>query len=48
VLTLAGSMKARALVGGTAPAQVQRQVERHRARLAQGVGGGALQPAAGS
>ncbi|MFN9764700.1 MAG: hypothetical protein ACK57L_06205, partial [Pseudomonadota bacterium] len=48
VLTLAGSMKARALVGGTAPAQVQRQVERHRARLAQGVGGGALQPAADS
>jgi argininosuccinate lyase len=40
VLTLAGSMKARALVGGTAPAQVQRQVERHRARLAQVAGGG--------
>ncbi|MBS0304811.1 MAG: argininosuccinate lyase [Proteobacteria bacterium] len=34
VLTLRGSMNARALVGGTAPAQVRAQIERHRARLA--------------
>jgi argininosuccinate lyase len=34
VLTLAGSMNARALVGGTAPVQVRRQIERHRERLA--------------
>jgi len=33
-LTLRGSMNARALVGGTAPAQVRAQIERHRARLA--------------
>jgi argininosuccinate lyase len=34
VLTLAGSLNARNVVGGTAPAQVRAQVERHRARLA--------------
>jgi len=32
-LTLRGSMAARAVVGGTAPAQVRLQIERHRARL---------------
>ncbi|MFM7532331.1 MAG: argininosuccinate lyase, partial [Rubrivivax sp.] len=34
VLTLRGSMHARSVVGGTAPAQVRAQIERHRARLA--------------
>lgn len=34
VLTLRGSMQARNVVGGTAPAQVRAQVERHKARLA--------------
>ncbi len=34
VLTLRGSLNARQIVGGTAPAQVLAQVERHRARLA--------------
>ncbi len=34
VLSLQGSLNARDLVGGTAPAQVLQQVERHRARLA--------------
>jgi argininosuccinate lyase len=34
VLTLRGSMAARNVAGGTAPAQVAAQVERHRARLA--------------
>jgi argininosuccinate lyase len=33
-LTLRGSMAARRVVGGTAPAQVQAQIARHRARLA--------------
>jgi len=33
-LTLQGSMQARTVLGGTAPAQVRAQVERHRARLA--------------
>ena len=33
VLSLRGSLNARNLVGGTAPAQVRMQVERHRARL---------------
>jgi argininosuccinate lyase len=33
VLTLRGSLNARDVPGGTAPAQVQRQIERHRARL---------------
>ena len=33
VLTLRGSMNARAVTGGTAPAQVRLQIERHRARL---------------
>ena len=33
VLSLRGSLNARNLVGGTAPAQVRVQVERHRARL---------------
>jgi argininosuccinate lyase len=33
VLTLRGSLAARALIGGTAPLQVRAQVERHRARL---------------
>ena len=34
VLTLQGSMAARKVLGGTAPAQVRAQIERHRARLA--------------
>lgn len=34
VLTLRGSLQARNVVGGTAPAQVRAQVERHKARLA--------------
>jgi argininosuccinate lyase len=34
VLTLRGSMNARAVTGGTAPSQVRAQIERHRARLA--------------
>lgn len=34
VLTLRGSMSARNVIGGTAPAQVRAQVERHKARLA--------------
>jgi argininosuccinate lyase len=33
VLTLRGSLNARNVLGGTAPAQVRAQVERHRARL---------------
>lgn len=33
VLTLRGSLNARQVVGGTAPAQVLRQIERHRKRL---------------
>ncbi len=36
VLTLRGSLAARNVLGGTAPAQVRAQVERHRARLAAG------------
>ena len=35
-LTLAGSMNARQVPGGTAPAQVREQIERHRARLEAG------------
>jgi argininosuccinate lyase len=35
VLSLQGSLQARATPGGTAPQQVQRQIERHRARLDQ-------------
>lgn len=34
VLTLRGSLNARQVLGGTAPAQVRAQAERHRARLA--------------
>ncbi|ODV09916.1 MAG: argininosuccinate lyase [Rubrivivax sp. SCN 70-15] len=34
VLTLRGSLNARNVLGGTAPAQVRAQIERHRARLA--------------
>jgi len=34
VLTLRGSLNARNVLGGTAPAQVRAQVARHRARLA--------------
>jgi argininosuccinate lyase len=34
-LTLEGSLNARQLAGGTAPAQVKAQIQRHRARLAQ-------------
>ncbi|MBX3607834.1 MAG: argininosuccinate lyase [Piscinibacter sp.] len=34
VLTLRGSLDARRVVGGTAPAQVRAQIARHRARLA--------------
>ena len=33
VLTLRGSLNARDVLGGTAPRQVQAQIERHRARL---------------
>ncbi|WP_418314860.1 argininosuccinate lyase [Piscinibacter sakaiensis] len=33
VLSLAGSLNARQVLGGTAPAQVRRQIERHRQRL---------------
>ncbi|MFL6662085.1 MAG: argininosuccinate lyase [Rhizobacter sp.] len=33
VLTLRGSLEARDIVGGTAPAQVRKQLARHRARL---------------
>ena len=33
VLSLRGSLNARNILGGTAPAQVRQQVERHRARL---------------
>ena len=33
VLSLRGSMAARKVIGGTAPSQVQAQIERHRARL---------------
>jgi len=33
VLTLQGSLNSRQVLGGTAPAQVQRQIERHRQRL---------------
>jgi argininosuccinate lyase len=36
VLTLRGSMAARRVIGGTAPAQVQAQIERHRQRLGAG------------
>ncbi|CAD5372363.1 argininosuccinate lyase [Rubrivivax sp. A210] len=36
VLTLRGSLASRQSLGGTAPAQVQAQIERHRARLAAG------------
>jgi len=32
-LTLRGSLNARKLLGGTAPAQVRTQIARHRARL---------------
>jgi len=34
VLSLRGSLNARTVLGGTAPAQVRAQIERHRARLA--------------
>ncbi|MBY0235165.1 MAG: argininosuccinate lyase, partial [Burkholderiaceae bacterium] len=34
VLSLRGSLNARNILGGTAPAQVRAQVARHRARLA--------------
>ncbi|WP_077000897.1 argininosuccinate lyase [Variovorax sp. KK3] len=34
VLSLRGSVHARNVLGGTAPAQVRKQIERHRARLA--------------
>jgi argininosuccinate lyase len=33
VLTLRGSLQSRSVAGGTAPAQVEAQVARHRARL---------------
>jgi argininosuccinate lyase len=33
VLSLRGSLNARNILGGTAPAQVKAQVARHRARL---------------
>ena len=33
-LSLRGSLQARNTLGGTAPAQVQAQIERHHARLA--------------
>jgi len=34
VLSLRGSLNARNILGGTAPAQVRAQIARHRARLA--------------
>jgi argininosuccinate lyase len=34
VLSLRGSLTARDILGGTAPAQVRQQIARHRARLA--------------
>jgi argininosuccinate lyase len=34
VLSLRGSVQARDIVGGTAPAQVQLQIARHQQRLA--------------
>jgi argininosuccinate lyase len=34
VLSLHGSVKARNILGGTAPSQVRAQIARHRARLA--------------
>jgi argininosuccinate lyase len=34
VLSLEGSLNARNVLGGTAPAQVRAQIERHRVRLA--------------
>ena len=34
VLSLRGSLNARGVLGGTAPAQVRAQIARHRARLA--------------
>jgi argininosuccinate lyase len=34
VLSLRGSLNARNVLGGTAPAQVRMQIARHRARLA--------------
>jgi argininosuccinate lyase len=34
VLTLRGSLNARNVLGGTAPAQAQAQIARHQARLA--------------
>lgn len=37
VLSLEGSLNARNVLGGTAPAQVRAQVARHRARLGEGV-----------
>jgi argininosuccinate lyase len=33
VLSLRGSLHARNILGGTAPAQVRKQIARHRARL---------------
>jgi argininosuccinate lyase len=36
VLTLSGSLHSRNVLGGTAPAQVRAQIERHQARLAAG------------
>ncbi len=36
VLSLAGSMNARNLIGGTAPAQARQRIEQHRARLRAG------------
>jgi argininosuccinate lyase len=41
VLSLKGSLNARNILGGTAPAQVRAQVARHRARLAAATGGAA-------
>ena len=35
VLSLRGSLNARNILGGTAPAQVRLQIARHRARLKQ-------------
>jgi len=33
VLSLRGSLEARATLGGTAPSQVRMQIERHKTRL---------------
>ena len=46
MLSLTGSLNARNILGGTAPAQVRAQVARHRARLGASGADGATAPAA--